>query len=209
MARDAQGIIWGAASDDQIVETVPLVHNPESPIQPDALVYFRGFATLDGSGVGDTADCRIALPLPGNWVFQMHSWAAHYESSDRGYSRGLLELYVAGQPGGFGNTTQVDYQLIIDQGIDLAQAGTNVCVITPGTGIGGTGSGNSIPLEYASPFRPFAIGGGLGGTDPVIWIGGQSGTNIAGGTIRLGISFARYSLQQFISAGLYTGLSGR
>lgn len=208
MARDAQQFTW-AGDADQKIEVAPLVHNPESPIQPDAVIAFRGFATLDGAGAGDTADCRITLPLPGNWIYQLNSFQAAYESTARNYNQAMLELYYAAQPGAFnGQTTQLNYGCMVGFAYDLANAGTVTCPIVP-TPREQASDSPVFQDKGASPFRNFIVGSDIGGTDPVLWLSSGAGTNPAGGTLRMAVTFARYSLQQFISAGLYTGLHER
>jgi len=111
MARDNQAFTIGdnSAGNSTKVDYI-LLENGGVGVFPVARVVFRGSATLDGSGVGDTADCRITLPLPSDNVWQMDSFAMHVESTI-GYDENIFEMYVAPSTTAFGQSTQIDFPL--------------------------------------------------------------------------------------------------
>ena len=111
MARDAQAFTIGdnSAGNSTKVDYI-LLQGGGTGVFPVARVVFRGAATLDGSGVGDTADCRITLPLPSDNVWQMDSFALHVEST-AAYDNNLFEMYVAPSTTAFGQSTQIDYPI--------------------------------------------------------------------------------------------------
>jgi len=79
MARDAQSFTIGdnTAGNNTKVDYI-LLQGGGVGVFPVARVVFRGAATLDGSGAGDTADCRITLPLPSDNVWHMdRDWETH------------------------------------------------------------------------------------------------------------------------------------
>ena len=216
MARDAQTITIGdttQSGNDTKVDIVPLERNAASPIAPFQLVSMRGSFTLDGSGVGDTADCRISMPLPGNNVYQLYSLSFSVVGTDpKQYDQGLLEIYYAPKPGEFGQTTQLNFGLSPGANMAISQVAGSV-VVPWGVGAvqldqSGTQATNGS-FDIQQPFKLIFGGSAAGGTNPVIWIGGGGQTNLDSATCYIGVNFLGYTLEQWGHAGLYTGLITR
>lgn len=207
MARDAQSVVVGEEAGT-LVDIVPLQRNPSSAWAPFQLVSFRGSFLLDGSGVGDTADCRIRMPLPGNNVYQMQFFHMTVDTTTA-YDLGQFELYYAPKPGEFGSADQCTYQLQRTTSWDVWNSGTvNVGYFLSPDVAGGAGS-LSIGQVEQSPFRPIYGGTAVGGTDPAIHIGSGADTNAGTGTCRFVVNFLGYTLEQWQHSALYAGLASR
>jgi hypothetical protein len=209
VARDAQTAKVG--TDFGVVDVVPLEHNPASALTPFQMVSFRGSLVLDGSGAGDTADCRITMPLAGNNVYQMHSFAMWSDVTS--YDEGYLEVYYAPKSGEFGQTTQINFPLTFSRSMDLAQAGSGMATYNIASILydGSTTAYHPqiLNADSQSPFKFIFGGAEVGGTDPVIWIGGGSSTAVPSGNLYLVCNFLGFTIDQWSNAALYTGLIQR
>ena len=211
MARDNQAFTIGdnSAGNNTRVDYI-LLQDGGSGVFPTARVVFRGAATLNGSGVGDTADCRITLPLPSDNVWQMDSFAFHVEGTPD-YDVGRFEMYVAPSTTAFGQSTQINFP--------LSQTAQNNPSLVSGAGVmsyfiggqpnsvGGTGLQSAVIFD--DPYRIISFNDVSGGADPVIWLGGGGATNITSGTIRLVVSFLGYTFEQMSNSALWVGLNHR
>lgn len=210
MARDAQAFTIGdnSAGNSTKADYI-LLQGGGVGVFPTARIVFRGSATLDGSGVGDTADCRITLPLPSDNVWQMDSWALHVEST-AGYDVNLFEMYVAPSTTAFGTSTQINFPVVKTANVDPSQSGNSSTAYALGGQIANV-SGSSIDttLLFDDPYRIISFNDLSGGADPVIHLSGGPTTNIAGGTVRLVVSFLGYTFEQMSNSALWVGLNAR
>jgi hypothetical protein len=205
MARDAQSFTIGdnTAGNNTKVDYI-LLQGGGVGVFPVARVVFRGAATLDGSGAGDTADCRITLPLPSDNVWQMDSFAFHTEDTF-GYSQNLLEMYVAPSTTAFGQSTQVNFPISRFSGAQ--PGGTTLSSFYGIAGQPRDTSGNAIEamMKFEDPFRIITFNDVSAGADPVIWLSSGTNTNIGSGTIRLVVSFLAYTFEQMSDSSLWVG----
>lgn len=212
MARDNQAFTIGdnSAGNNTKVDYI-LLQGGGIGVFPVARVVFRGSATLDGSGVGDTADCRITLPLPSDNVWQMDSFAVHTEGTTD-YDSNLFEMYVAPSTTAFGQSTQIDFPLIKTVSINPSQAaGSSVSSYALAGHVSAAGSGTNIETSilFEDPFRIISFNDLSGGADPVIWLSGGNTTAVTSGTVRLVVSFLAYTFEQMSNAALWVGLNTR
>lgn len=173
---------------------------------PVARVVFRGSATLDGSGVGDTADCRITLPLPSDNVWQMDSFAMHIEGTN-GYDSNLFEMYVAPSTTAFGESTQINFPIMLTKAINPSN--TSGSGITPLVLANYSSLNNGAAPLFDDPYRIITFNDVSGGADPTIWLSGGNTTEITGGTVRLVVSFLAYTFEQMSNSALWVGLNQR
>lgn len=210
MARDNQAFTIGdnSAGNSTKADYI-LLQGGGVGVFPVARVVFRGSATLNGSGVGDTADTRITLPLPSDNVWQMDSFALHVEGT-AGYDVNLFEMYVAPSTTAFGQSTQIDFPLVKTANVDPGQSGSSVTSYALGGQISNV-SGSSIDttLLFDDPYRIISFNDVSGGADPTIWLSGGPSTNITGGTVRLVVSFLAYTFEQMSNSALWVGLNTR
>ncbi len=210
MARDNQAFTIGdnTAGNSTKVDYI-LLQGGGVGVLPVARVVFRGSATLNGSGAGDTADCRITLPLPSDNVWQMDSFAFHTETT-AGYDVGVFEMYVAPSTTAFGQSTQVNFPLMQLAGRSAVPGGTNsfpYAIAAQAKNTSGSTFASSLTLD--DPYRIISFNDVSAGADPVIHISGGSETNIASGTIRMVVSFLGYTFEQMSSSALWVGLNHR
>ncbi len=207
MARDNQAFTIGdnSAGNSTKVDYI-LLQGGGVGVFPVARVVFRGSATLDGSAVGDTADCRITLPLPSDNVWQMDSFALHVEGTS-GYDSNLFEMYVAPSTTAFGQSTQVNFPLTIcGAGAPVPGSDTSYCYALAGKQ---TVSGGIALYNFDDPYRIITFNDVSGGADPTIHLSGGSTTNVTGGTLRLVVSFLAYTFEQMSDSALWVGLNHR
>lgn len=209
MARDNQAFTIGDNSAGNSTKTdYILLQGGGVGVFPVARVVFRGSATLDGSGVGDTADCRITLPLPSDNVWQMDSFAFHVEGTNE-YDMNLFEMYVAPSTTAFGQSTQINFPLSRTGGIDPASTGTSsFSYALAGQGFNAANVASTM-VQFDDPFKIITFNDVSAGADPVIWLSGGTQTNITGGTIRLVVSFLAYTFEQMSDSALWVGLNHR
>ena len=210
MARDAQAFTIGdnSAGNSTRVDYI-LLQGGGVGVFPVARVVFRGSATLNGSGVGDTADCRITLPLPSDNVWQMDSFAVHVEGTTQ-YDQGLFEMYVAPSTTSFGQSTQINFPLYQAGEVTPIPGGTSTTsynLVGQLRGTGGAALDAAVPFN--DPYRIISFNDVSAGADPVIHIGGGSSSDVDGGTIRLVVSFLAYTFEQMSNAALWVGLNNR
>lgn len=211
MARDNQAFTIGdnSAGNNTKVDYI-LLQGGGIGVFPVARVVFRGSATLDGSGVGDTADCRITLPLPSDNVWQMDSFAFSVDTTTD-YDVGRLEMYVAPSTTAFGQSTQVNFPLSQTARHNPSQvAGAeSISYFIGGQAQTTGGAGTNSAVIFDDPFRIISFNDISAGADPVIWLGGGSATNVSSGTIRLVVSFLAYTFEQMSNSALWVGLNHR
>ena len=207
MARDAQAFTIGdnSAGNNTKVDYI-LLQGGGVGVFPVARVVFRGAATLDGSGVGDTADCRITLPLPSDNVWQMDSFAFHVNGTTD-YDVGLFEMYVAPSTTAFGQSTQVNFPLLQAGTANPSQVAgsSSTSYAIAGQAAATTGSAVDSVVLYDDPFRIISFNDLSGGADPVIHLSGGNQTGITGGTIRLVVSFLAYTFEQMSNSAIWVG----
>ena len=212
MARDAQAITIGQTTspDNTAVDYIPLAGGGRG-IWPSVRCVHRGSFAINGSGVGDTADLRITLPLPSNVVWQLDQFAFVTEDTNE-YDAGVFELYIAPSSTEFGDSTQITYPMFRGIQTDPAGLGNDyqnwqfgvAAPIRPNSGGWMNGAVNNL-----DPFRVITFNDESGGADPVIWIGSVTNTDIQSGTGRLYVSWLGYTFEQMDSAELWTGLNQR
>lgn len=210
MARDAQAFTIGdnSAGNNTRVDYI-LLQDGGVGVFPVARVVFRGSATLDGSGVGDTADCRITLPLPSDNVWQMDSFALQVDGSGD-YDTNLFEMYVAPSTTAFGQSTQVNFPLTICAALNPVPGGSATSAYSlAGRALTGTGSGLDAAIAFDDPYRIITFNDVSGGADPTIHLSGGSTTAVTGGTVRLVVSFLAYTFEQMSNSALWVGLNHR
>lgn len=211
MARDAQAFTIGdnSAGNDTKVDYI-LLQGGGVGVFPVSRVVFRGSATLDGSGAGDTADCRITLPLPSDNVWQMDSFATHVEGTVE-YDACRFEMYVAPSTTAFGQSTQVNFPLSQTTASNPSQAAgaSSVTYFIGGQAESVTGVGLNSAVILDDPYRIISFNDVSGGADPAIWLSGGSNTNVTPGTIRLVVSFLGYTFEQMSNSALWVGLNAR
>lgn len=210
MARDNQAFTIGDNTAGNSTKTdYILLQGGGVGVFPVARVVFRGSATLDGSGAGDTADCRITLPLPSDNVWQMDSFAFHVEGTTD-YDMNLFEMYVAPSTTAFGQSTQINFPLSRTAPIDPAQSGTGSSSYAFASQPANTvNQGVETMVGFQDPFRIITFNDVSAGADPVIWLSGGAQTNINSGTIRLVVSFLAYTFEQMSNSALWVGLNHR
>ncbi len=206
MARDNQAFTIGdnSAGNNTKVDYI-LLQGGGIGVFPVARVVFRGSATLNGSGVGDTADCRITLPLPSDNVWQMDSFAVHLNGTAQ-YDANLFEMYVAPSTTAFGQSTQVNFPILSTQNINPSQVTGSGSVALALANYPATGSSTVV---FDDPYRIISFNDLSGGADPVIWLSGGGTTNIQSGTVRLVVSFLAYTFEQMSNSALWVGLNHR
>lgn len=208
MARDNQAFTIGdnTAGNATKVDYI-LLQGGGVGVFPVARVVFRGSATLNGSGAGDTADCRITLPLPSDNVWQMDSWAMHVEGTAQ-YDNNLFEMYVAPSTTAFGQSTQINFPVY-----QAGRTQPTSTFIQPyalgGQMYSSSGSAMESGVLFDDPFRIITFNDVSAGADPVLWLSGGSSTAVTGGTVRLVISFLAYTFEQMSDAALWVGLNTR
>lgn len=210
MARDAQAFTIGdnSTGNNTKVDYI-LLQGGGTGVFPVARVVFRGAATLDGSGAGDTADCRITLPLPSDNVWQMDSFAFHTEGTTD-YDVGLFEMYVAPSTTAFGQSTQVNFPLMqLGERNPVAGGSLNTPYALAGQAKSTAGTAIEAAISMDDPFRIITFNDISAGADPVIHIGGGGNTNLTGGTCRLVVSFLAYTFEQMSNSALWVGLNTR
>lgn len=208
MAHDQQVLQWGSGTG-QFTEPVALDRGGAG-IGPAGIIFFRGAATLDGSGAGDTAETRIVFPLPGGNVHQLYSFGFHIEQSSVDFTQGVLELYTCFLPSTATDSTQINWPVIMERGgRNLSQSQLQYS----GTlGFGSLGSGtdrSAEPPHGASAFRQWLPGTDIGGANPVLDLGAGGTTAVPSATIRLALGFLTYTVDQWRDARLYAGLANR
>lgn len=206
MARDAQvataGITAGTFAENVLLEGGGL------GIIPFSRMVFRGAFALDGSGVGDTADCRLTLPLPSTTVWQLDQLAISIEDTED-YTNNLLELYYAPGTTAFGESTQLNFQLLPFVGVSPHNIGTFLNLVPGGQGRNVAGTAQAFSLGNRGPFDVISFNDSSGGADPVVWMGGGADTNLTGGTCRFALTFLGYTFEQMRRGNLYAGFSSR
>lgn len=209
MARDAQAFTIGdnTAGNNTKVDYI-LLQGGGVGVFPVARVVFRGSATLDGSGAGDTADCRITLPLPSDNVWQMDSWAMHVENTDD-YDANVFEMYVAPSTTAFGESTQVNFPIYQAGRADPTQSTLQQTYALAGQMFASATSAIAAGVIFDDPFRIITFNDVSAGADPVIHLSGGSSTAVTGGTVRLVVSFLGYTFEQMSNAALWVGLNQR
>lgn len=209
MAHVTQTVTIGVntGTDDTSANYVQLQQGGQG-ILPYSRMVFRGAFELDGTGVGDTGNCRVTLPLPNNTVWQLDQFAL-WISGTSGYDLGKLELYCAPSTTEFGGTTQMDFQLCPTQSIDQSQGGTQEMQMILAAQMLTAGGSALSPVLQWDPYRIITYNDESLGADPVIDIGGGSATNIGGGTARCYVTFLGYTFEQMNHAGLWTGFNWR
>lgn len=172
-------------------------------IRPFSQVVFRGNFTLDGSGVGDTADCRITFPLPHNVVWQLDNF--FFETNGSEYTDGIFSLFYAPSTSAFGDSTELRFvtATTIDSFVTATLSVNNIV-------LSGLLSAADSSYDQQSPFRVVSFQDESGGADPALHISGGAGTNINAGNIaRLAVVFLGYTYEQMNSGLLFAGLSER
>lgn len=214
MARDAQAFTIGdnSAGNNTKVDYI-LLQGGGTGVFPVARVVFRGSATLNGSGVGDTADCRITLPLPSDNVWQLDSWAM-YVSDTVGYDTNIFEMYVAPSTTAFGQSTQINFPISRFEELNPTQNSVQVPYALCGQPFdAGTPTSASAAVQtmvtFDDPYRIISFNDVSGGADPVIHLSGGSTANVTAGTVRLVVSFLAYTFEQMSDSSLWVGLNTR
>lgn len=212
MAQDTEDFTVGdgTAGNSSSVITVPLERDPDNPIAPFQMISMCGSITLSGSGAGDTCDAFIRMPLPGNNVYQMHSWFFAIETETLGYDEGYLRQYFVPKPGTAHTAVAQDYALQVGAGFNPMPTGPETYQYVLGHKFQGAAAANWIAGEFEqSPMRNFQPGTGLGGFDPYLHLGGGTSAAVPGGTASFVINFLSYTLEQWQHSALFTGLSNR
>jgi len=167
----------------------------------------RGSFTLDGAGVGDTADCRLTLPLASDMVWQLNAWACTIEGTTD-YTLGTLEIYFAPSSTEFGASTQLNFPLALSDPIDMIGSTTYMTLI-PAMGNITPGGSTTYMSGYTAPTSFVGYNDVSGGADPVIWVSSGTGTNPASGTMRFAVQWLGYTLDQILEPALFAGHNAR
>ena len=209
MARDAQAFTIGdnTAGNNTKVDYI-LLQDGGTGVFPVARVVFRGAATLDGSGLGDTADCRITLPLPSDNVWQLDSFGLHIENTTD-YDTNLFEMYVAPSTTAFGQSTQVNFPVGACRSLSPTPGTPITTLGLFGQAVDRNGSAVQSSVLFDDPYRIITFNDVSGGADPVIHLSGGTTENLTGGTIRLVVSFLAYTFEQMSNSALWVGLNHR
>lgn len=206
MARDAQEVTCGSTTGT-FVDYIPLEGGGHS-IVPFSRVVFRGSFDLDGSGVGDTADCRLKLPLPSTNVWQMDQFAVAVEGTVD-YDQGVFELYYAPSTIEFGSSTQLNYVMTPTDQIDPTGTNTILNFLLGAVVVNNIGTTVAAALPNDDPYKVISFNDTSSGAEPVVWISGGNQTNITAGTMRFAVSFLGYTFEQMNKGILHAGLSSR
>lgn len=201
MARDLQEVTVGVE---------PGTFSDFSPLTgggimnaPMALVSHRGEFDLDGSGVGDTADTRITMPLPIDTGWQLI--ACHMEvHTTIEYDKAQLELTVrpAGiQSGGaqllrfpFMQSDQWDHEVATVVFNQYLPAANN---------FNSPGADSALALGIISPAAWLFFNNSQAAANPVFWLGAGDATAVTGGSCHFSFLWAGYTFKQCEGAGLY------
>lgn len=212
MARTAQAFTVGIESGT-FAEYI-LLDGGGRGILPIAKMVFRGSATLDGSGVGDTADCRITFPLPKNVVWQLATWHFSAESGINGldYDEALLELFYAPAVIAFGASTQLNFGVLRSEPANLISV-LDVSNYIVGNLLQKPGEtlivSTSFNEDVQSPFALLSYQDESQGANPVLWLSAGTQTDVDSNVVRFSIMFLGYTFEQANSALMYTGLDRR
>lgn len=216
MARDGQIVTVGTGGNG-IRQTMAL--NRTAPWQPQTLTVFRGYFDLDGSGVGDTADCRITFPMPQNQVCLLNSWHFSIETTGANeFAEAMFELYYAPENVPSGHTTQLNYPMVITQSHLFTSPTRYTNVVFGGRGIvydnGGSIAGSSpvdVPLSIQeTPFRMLTIGErDTSSVDPTLWLSSDTIESVNNGTARFCSTWLSWPYENISEAFMYLGLMNR
>lgn len=175
---------------------------------PASRMVFHGSFGLDGSGVGDTADCQLTLPLPDGVVWQLDQWAVTIATSED-YNEGIFQQTFKPYSGS-GISTTIDHPIIRCRSNNPSQvAGALVC----GYALGGqVVSSLGVNLNALSdgfdPFRVISYNN-ADVADPVVWLSSGTGTQATAGTLMFYITYLGYTFEQMEMAWLHSGLNTR
>jgi len=205
MARDLQEVTAGSEAGTA-AEYIQLEGGGRG-IMPFAKMVFSGSFTLDGSGVGDTADLRLTLPLPSTNVWQLQQFAFNTEGTTA-YTIGRFTIGYAPSTIDFGESTILSFPLLASSSTSphLVSADTPWVLAASTIDTGGAALGSALKVD--DPFRLVTFNDVNSTADPIIWIG-TPGTNAAAGTVRFAVSFLGYSFEQMNRAELHTGFANR
>lgn len=212
MARDNQTLTAGDGStgNGTVAEYIAF-QGGGAGIKPFARMVHRGFFDLDGSGVGDTADCRLSLPLPDQVVWQLDQLAFWTLATDD-YITGAMEFFIAPTTVAFGASTQINYPFSPTVSVNPSDVAGSQQVYwgffgSPLNPVNQAILGAAVTFD--DPYRVINYQETSGGADPVIWISSQAETNATAGQARVYASWLGYNYEQFNSADVWTGLNQR
>ena len=149
---------------------------------PHARTIHRGQLQLDGSGVGDTANLRLTLPLESRDIYMLNNMFLYHAASSGSlqstYIIGWLELYLLDRPSDqFGQSTQMHIGL--EQSDEYAIPQGEVKYWGPGfKQLTGNMARNPYQESIGDIGRIQYMGTELGGTSPVLGLDSGSNTNV-------------------------------
>lgn len=177
---------------------------------PFAQVVHNDVLIVDGSGVGDTADLRLTLPLPGNHVYVLEAFALWGFSTNgvTQFDNGLLETYYSPLPAKDttgGGTVQQNFQV---------HGSNNLSIISTSNArmwqLGMTaGTYNQDYSGVNSVDRLVLYGNEAGGTDPVLWLSAGPDTAVPGEVLDYAIVWLAFTVDQFFQSPMYQRLPVR
>lgn len=184
-------------------------------ILPYSKAVHRGNLGLDGSGAGDTASCRVTLPLPSNTVWLLDHWSAavYYNTNPTTpYAVGNFEMYYAPSTTEFGQSTQINFPIAFSakyditgvtryQGLGLGQSAK--CLVASATN-------SDVAIRTGDPYKILSFNDESGGADPVIDISGNSSQAIAqDGSLLFAVGWLGFTFEQINRAELWAGFNSR
>lgn len=177
---------------------------------PFAQVVHNDVLIVDGSGVGDTADLRLTLPLPGNHVYVLNGFALWGFSTNgvTQFDNGLLETYYSPKPAKDttgGGTVQQNFQVHGSNNLSLISTANQrmwQLGMTAGTYNQDYSGVNSVD-------RMVLYGNEAGGTDPVLWLSAGPDTAVPGEVLDYAITWLAFTVDQFFQSPIYHRLPVR
>lgn len=207
MARDLQEV-------NAAVNLIPFDGPPENVRlmggYPFAQVVHNAALVLAGSGVGDTADMRLTLPLPGNHVYVLSGFAAYTFATGQAtqYDNGIFETYYSPKPAKDttgGGTVQQDFQVHGSNNITIIST-SNIRMWQLGMT---AGTYNQDYSGVNSPDRLVLYGNEAGGTDPVLWLSASTDTAVPTEVLDYAITWLAFTVEQFFQSPMYHRLPVR
>lgn len=163
-------------------------------IQPLMFLTFQEQVELTGSTAGNEATAIVLMTLPAGYVWQLNSWIVTLEdTTDIEYDAAALLMYYSNLPGDAVQPLWIplDVQTAYDYRKPAQISGITF----------------AAAHECETPFRMFSGGGP--NAQYLVYISSGAGQAISACDLHYAISFLGYSVEQWQSSGIFSGIQTR